>query len=118
VILHTVMPPEVVWGDAAAVTGATGGTGDTDAAGDTAEVADGLRRITLLRCSDGRLRVQRLVSTEPRDYLDRRWEPGRVWSGPEPGGRREAARAPVRGHGRRGRGGREPAQPPDHLGAP
>lgn len=47
-----------------------------------AEVTLGQRRLLLERGSDGAHRVARLISTDPRDYLDPRWQPGAVWQPP------------------------------------
>jgi hypothetical protein len=61
------MPPEAVWWPAAEEPAETW--------------ADGQRFVALVRDPEGRLRVGRLTSTEPRDYLDPRWRPGRPWRG-------------------------------------
>lgn len=65
-ILYTVMPPEVVWAEAAAAETYEG-------------VVDAGRQVLLARGADGTRRVVRLSSTEPRDFLDARWQPGRPW---------------------------------------
>jgi hypothetical protein len=65
-MLHTVMPPEIVWMQP-----------ETAAAPEI--MSDGTRHVWLLRGADGRRRIQRLASTEPRDYLDPRWQPGSLW---------------------------------------
>ncbi|MEW6522137.1 MAG: YlzJ-like family protein [Bacillota bacterium] len=58
--LYTIFPPDVVWQDWPVFT-------------------DGLRQVawhgrTVLVGSDGR--VERLLSTDPRDFLDPRFQPG------------------------------------------
>jgi hypothetical protein len=65
-ILHTVMPPELVWSPQAE-------------AEPQETVVDGPRQVVVARGRDGVRRVCRLISTEPRDFLDPRWQPGRVW---------------------------------------
>lgn len=63
-ILYTIMPPEWVWSP----------PGEAEA---TEVVAQGTRQVVLARGTDGSRRVARLISTEPRDFLDPRWQPGR-----------------------------------------
>lgn len=48
-----------------------------------AEAADTLMRLDNRTClvrvgPDGRRRLERLLSTDPRDYLDPRWQPGQL----------------------------------------
>jgi hypothetical protein len=68
-MLHSVMPPEVIWWPAEPVDGPE-------------VVAEGPRRIWLGRDARGRRVVARLASTEPRDYLDPRLQPGSIWQDP------------------------------------
>jgi hypothetical protein len=63
-MLHSVMPPEVVWWEAGA---------------EPELVMDGLRRIWLRTGPDGCRRIERIASTEPRDYLDPSLQPGAIW---------------------------------------
>ncbi len=68
-VLHSVMPPEVIWWEPEGAA----------PAGPLEVVAVGSRRIWLRRDADGRRRIERLASTEPTDYLDPRLQPGAIW---------------------------------------
>ncbi len=71
-VLHSVMPPEVVWWE-------------PNPAGEGTPpevVAEGPRRIRLRRDAAGRRLIERLDSTEPSDYLDPRLQPGAIWQEP------------------------------------
>lgn len=68
-MLHTVMPPECVWWDLADMP-------------DAEVIAEGTRRIWVRQAPDGTRRVERLSSTEPRDYRDPRLQPGAIWRRP------------------------------------
>jgi len=45
------------------------------------EVTVGNRVLVLEGTGDGQWRIIRLISAEPGDYLDPRWQPGKVYSG-------------------------------------
>ncbi|MBX5465835.1 MAG: hypothetical protein IRZ26_09815 [Clostridia bacterium] len=66
-MLWTIAPPEMVWGE-----------GWSQAAGlpSYEEVQVDGRRLLVERGRDGRRRVVRLLSTEPADFLDARFQPG------------------------------------------
>jgi hypothetical protein len=78
-MLHSVMPPEVIWWEAEGVPPATA----------PEVVAEGPRRIWLRRDAAGRRRVERIASTAPSDYLDPRLQPGALWQGPATAMRQE-----------------------------
>jgi hypothetical protein len=68
VILYSVQPPEVTW--------------QQPSEDNTVVVLDRTRTLIMIRDRNGQLRIVRLCSTEPRDYLNPRWQPGCVWTEP------------------------------------
>lgn len=68
-MLYSIIPPEVVLRPA-----------DGPAAVLWEEVeASGARRLILRRDADGRVVIERIISTEPRDYLDPALQPGQPY---------------------------------------
>lgn len=49
-----------------------------------AEMSVGAATVVVHVGADGARRVQRLLSTNPADYLRPEWQPGAVWRGPDP----------------------------------
>lgn len=77
-MLFSIIPPEDVW---------AGAQDGGPAAGATQWLPIGRGAIVYLR-QDPRhgICIERLISMEPRDYLDPRWQPGAPW--PHPTARR------------------------------
>ncbi|MGE5578837.1 MAG: YlzJ-like family protein [Bacillota bacterium] len=71
-VLYSIYPPEVVLGQVE----------NPEPRFFTVEL-DG--RTLVLEMKDGRAQIVRLLSTNPRDYLDSRWQPGQALGfGPHP----------------------------------
>lgn len=74
-MLYSIMPPEVVF--AGLDEGVAGGPVRPEEA-----ALVGGTRLLLRRDTHGRAVIERIISTEPRDYLDPRLQPGMVHDGP------------------------------------
>ncbi len=71
-VLYSIYPPETVLGQ-----------GETSEPRYFTVEMDG--RAFVLEMKDGRAQIVRLLSANPRDYLDSRWQPGTVFNfGPHP----------------------------------
>lgn len=76
VILYTIVPIEDVLQGADPLTLAVPGVNGCGKPGAPMEMPIGDRRLVVMPERDGTARVVRLISTNPADYLDARWQPG------------------------------------------
>ncbi|MDI3317284.1 MAG: YlzJ-like family protein [Bacillota bacterium] len=81
-MLWTIAPPEMIWGE---------GWSRVAKPPSYEEAQVGGRRLLVERGADGRRRVVRLLSTDPADFLDARFQPGTVLPEPLPEGGGRAA---------------------------
>lgn len=79
-MLYSIYPPEVVFADTseqdAATLAAPELIGSTAGWGRYAEIKREGVRIIVYKIGRGTAKVARLISTDPRDYLDSRYSPG------------------------------------------
>ncbi len=66
-VLYSIYPPEVV-------------LGQPESAGPNYMSVEMDGRSFLLEAADGQMRIVRLMSTDPRDYLNPDWQPGKAFS--------------------------------------
>lgn len=66
-VLYTIVPPEAIFGPDESADGDKGTAAEM--------IIDGVS-IIVEPLGPGRGRVQRIISTNPQNYLDRRWQPG------------------------------------------
>jgi len=68
-LIYSIVPPEVVFSR----------DGETRPRVWEEMESDGARRVLVRRDGDGRAVIERIISTEPRDYLDPALQPGRPY---------------------------------------
>lgn len=79
-LLYSIFPAEVVYSESSPAEAPVHASFESSlllaAQGPFVEVEFGGARLIVVRTADGGARVVRLISTDPRDYLDPRFSPG------------------------------------------
>jgi hypothetical protein len=74
-LLYTIVPPEVIFEEAVEPEFQNWQKSETRAF----EINFNGRNFMLQSLSDGQFKIDRLISTDPRDYLNPDWQPGSIW---------------------------------------